>query len=136
TPFHLAIPVRDLAESRNFYTEVLNCEEGRSSADWVDYNFFGHQLVIHESQSYNFQETSGHVDTHEVPIPHFGVVLPWHIFEKFATDLESKNINFIIAPSTRFKDEPGEQKTMFFKDPSGNTLEFKSFRNMNQLFEK
>lgn len=115
TPFHLAIPVRDLAESRNFYTHVLNCEEGRSTADWVDYNFFGHQLVIHESPHYHFEETSGQVDTHEVPIPHFGVVLAWHIFEKFATDLERKNINFIIAPYTRFKDEPGEQKTMFLR---------------------
>lgn len=136
TPFHLAVPVKNLAKSRAFYTEVLNFEEGRSSSHWVDYDFFGHQFVIHESADYHFDEAYGEVDAHQVPVPHFGVVLPWEVFDRFAEHLKKKEIQFIIEPYTRFKNKPSEQKTMFFKDPSGNALEFKSFRNMNQLFEK
>jgi len=136
-PFHLAIPVHDLQESRLFYRETLGCEEGRSSDHWVDFNFFGHQLVIHMkagSKGGNSDDSSNPVDGKEVPIPHFGVVLSWEVFHNFAEDLESKNIEFVISPYIRFEGKPGEQATMFFRDPSGNALEFKAFRDINQLF--
>lgn len=138
-PFHLAIPVRDLEKARIFYRETLGCEEGRSSDHWVDFNFFGHQLVIHlkeASASEESDKASNPVDRKEVPIPHFGVVLTWEVFHDFAKDLERKNIAFVIAPYIRFEGKVGEQATMFFKDPSGNALEFKAFRDINQLFAK
>lgn len=134
-PFHLAIPVSNLEEARKFYRETLGCKEGRSSDLWVDFNFFGHQLVIHYKESQNSEAGAANpVDGKEVPIPHFGVVLEWDTFQEFAKELEQKDVDFVIAPYIRFKDKPGEQATMFFKDPSGNALEFKAFQNSDQLF--
>ncbi|HER40088.1 MAG TPA: glyoxalase [Salinimicrobium catena] len=136
-PFHLAIPVSDLEEARIFYRDVLGCEEGRSSDHWVDFNFFGHQLVIHYKEpSEEKTAASNPVDGKDVPIPHFGVVLDWDTFQRFSDELESKQISFVIEPYIRFEGKVGEQATMFFKDPSGNALEFKAFRNMDQLFAK
>jgi len=136
-PFHLAIPVYNLNECRVFYRDTLGCEEGRSSEHWVDFNFFGHQLVIH----YKPKEASkdlhtNPVDGKDVPVPHFGVVLPWETFHTFAEHLKKENINFVIAPYVRFEGLVGEQATMFFYDPSGNALEFKAFKDISQLFAK
>lgn len=136
TPFHLAIPVHNLELCRNFYTNILNFEEGRSSDHWVDYNFFGHQLVIHLKESFKDEAITNAVDGKTVPVPHFGVVLPWYTFQNFSELLKSKNIKFIIEPYIRFEGLVGEQATMFFKDPSGNALEFKAFKDMSQLFAK
>lgn len=136
-PFHLAIPVNDLEKARIFYREILGCEEGRSSDHWVDFNFFGHQLVIHYKEPSATEEPSSNpVDGKDVPVPHFGVVLDWEIFHNFSKDLENKSISFIIEPYIRFAGKTGEQATMFFKDPSGNALEFKAFKNIDQLFAK
>lgn len=134
SPFHLAIPVHDLQKASVFYREVLGCEEGRSSDHWVDFNFFGHQLVIHLKEAIQEEAPTNAVDGKEVPIPHFGVVLDMNSFTNFSERLKKRNISFIIEPYIRFKGLPGEQATMFFKDPSGNALEFKAFANMNQLF--
>tara|TARA_R100000935_G_C2827659_1_gene163247 strand:- start:526 stop:951 length:426 start_codon:yes stop_codon:yes gene_type:complete len=136
-PFHLAIPVSSLEENRVFYREILGCEEGRSSDHWVDFNFFGHQLVIHVQEPQSKPVGKGNpVDGKEVPIPHFGVVLEWDVFEDFSKKLRSNNIHFVIEPYIRFEGKTGEQATMFFKDPSGNALEFKAFKNIDQLFAK
>ncbi|MEY8848225.1 VOC family protein [Psychroserpens sp. XS_ASV72] len=136
SPFHLAIPVHDLEECRHFYTNILNFEEGRSSDHWVDYNIFGHQLVIHFKPKQNEDFHTNLVDGKDVPVPHFGVVLEWEIFKSFADLLRSKGITFIIEPYIRFKGQIGEQATMFFLDPSGNALEFKAFKDRSQLFAK
>lgn len=137
SPFHIAIPVHNLDECRTFYREVLECEEGRSSDHWVDFNLFGHQLVIHFKPKKEAAELHHNpVDGHDVPVPHYGVVLPWVTFQTFAKQLRSKGIEFIIEPYVRFKGQPGEQATMFFKDPAGNALEFKAFQDMGQLFAK
>ncbi|WP_298555329.1 VOC family protein [uncultured Algibacter sp.] len=136
-PFHLAIPVHNLEACRTFYRDTLGCEEGRSSDHWVDFNFFGHQLVIHykpKEKSTDLQTNP--VDGKSVPVPHFGVVLSWAVFHAFAEDLKHKQIEFIIEPYIRFEGLVGEQATMFFYDPSGNALEFKAFRDMTQLFAK
>lgn len=136
-PFHLAIPVDELEKARTFYRETLGCEEGRSSDHWVDFNFFGHQLVIHyKEKSEKEDAASNPVDGKNVPIPHFGVVLDWDTFQNFSEELKSKNISFIIEPYIRFEGQTGEQATMFFKDPCGNALEFKAFKNIDQLFAK
>ncbi len=137
-PFHLAIPVANLAICRKFYADVLECPEGRSDTNWVDFNFFGHQLVIHQKPGTNTQEeqVSNPVDGQHVPVPHFGVVLDWDIWVALSEKLKSKNIKFVIEPYIRFKGEVGEQATMFFMDPENNALEFKAFKNINQLFEK
>ncbi|MEQ6123236.1 VOC family protein [Pseudotenacibaculum sp. MALMAid0570] len=135
-PFHLAIPVKDLALCRNFYREVLQCKEGRSSDHWVDFDFFGHQLVIHQKDDYVPQRISNPVDGHDVPVPHFGVVLAWEDWTKLAEQLQRKRIKFVIAPNIRFQGKVGEQATMFFNDPEGNALEFKAFKDINQLFAK
>ena len=136
-PFHLAIPVDNLEKARKFYRETLQCEEGRSSDHWVDFNFFGHQFVIHYKEPQGpGKAASNPVDGKDVPVPHFGVVLGWEAFWNFAEDLKKKDIAFVIAPYIRFEGKVGEQATMFFKDPSGNALEFKAFKDMNQLFAK
>lgn len=136
-PFHLAIPVFNLSRCRTFYKDILGCKEGRSSEQWVDFDFFGHQLVIHYKPKNEFEVLhTNKVDGKEVPVPHFGVVLSWDVFHDFATRLKSKSIDFIIEPYIRFKGLPGEQATMFFYDPSGNALEFKAFKDLNQLFAK
>lgn len=136
-PFHLAIPVDDLEQNRKFYRDVLRCEEGRSSDCWVDFNFFGHQLVIHEvAQDALPKQDHNQVDGHAVPVPHFGVVLSWSEWESLAERLQQRKLEFVIEPYVRFAGEPGEQATMFFHDPSGNALEFKAFKNIEQLFAK
>lgn len=134
SPFHLAIPVDDLASCRTFYRDTLGCKEGRSSDHWVDFNFFGHQLVIHLKQDTQPKVPTNTVDGKQVPIPHFGVVLDMDTFNELAKQLQEKNVEFIIAPYTRFKGLVGEQATMFFKDPSSNALEFKAFADPSQLF--
>ena len=135
-PFHLAIPVSDLAKARAFYRDVLECPEGRSDTQWVDFNLYGHQLVIHYKPADPAAETAHHnpVDGHDVPIPHFGVVLPWEDWEHLAQKLRKHGIQFVIEPYIRFEGQVGEQATMFFLDPCGNALEFKAFKNLDQLF--
>ena len=134
-PFHLAIPVNDIPTNRKFYRDVLGCTEGRSSDHWVDFNFFGHQLVIHYKESARADQAhSNPVDGKLVPIPHFGVVLDMETFSQLSEKIKKQNIEFIIEPYLRFEGETGEQATMFFTDPSGNALEFKAFKNMDQLF--
>ena len=132
-PFHLAIPVSNLEESVAYYRDTLGLREGRSSKKWTDFDFFGHQLVCHVSDSINEQVTNP-VDGEEVPIPHFGVVLSIEEFEEFLLQINDKNIDFIIKPTIRFKGEIGEQRTMFFKDPSGNAIEIKAFKDIGNLF--
>ena len=136
SPFHIAIPVHNLAECRIFYREVLGCEEGRSSDHWVDFDLFGHQVVIHFKPKSEEELHTNPVDGKNVPVPHYGVVLPWNTFQNFSKDLQSKEVEFVIEPYIRFKGEVGEQATMFFLDPAGNALEFKAFRDMEQLFAK
>ena len=135
-PFHLAIPVQDLKKCRTFYRDVLNCKEGRSAEHWVDFNFFGHQLVIHQKDDFKPNRISNPVDGHDVPVPHFGVVLNWENWQDLADNLNANNTAFIIEPCIRFKGKVGEQATMFFKDPENNALEFKAFKDMGQLFAK
>ena len=134
-PFHLAIPVHDLSICRAFYRDVLEMKEGRSSEKWVDFNFYGHQFVIHEVGKKS-SDNVNYVDGHGVPVPHFGVVLTMKDWEVLSKRLQKINIKFIIEPYVRFKGESGEQATMFFKDPSGNSLELKAFNNLESLFEK
>lgn len=136
SPFHLAIPVNNIAKCKIFYKEILGCNEGRSSDNWVDFDLFGHQLVIHYHESNNKNLHTNPVDGKDVPIPHFGVILEWENFKRFSSKLEKKGVEFIIKPYIRFEGEPGEQATMFFKDPSGNALEFKSFKDSSQIFAK
>jgi len=132
-PFHLAIPVNSIELAREFYGSKLGFAEGRSDEHWIDYNFFGHQLVCHIGESSSF---SNEVDGKDVPVPHFGIVLEWEQFDVFSEKLMSSDIKFIIEPYLRFKGLPGEQKTMFFKDPFGNALEFKSFKHDSDIFNK
>lgn len=135
SPFHLAVPVHDIAAARTFYSEILNCEEGRSSESWIDFNLYGHQFVVHLKPGMALEEAHANaVDGHQVPVPHFGVVLEWDAWEVLAADLKTKGVKFIIEPYIRFAGQVGEQGTMFFKDPSGNALEFKAFKDMDQLF--
>ena len=133
-PFHLAIPVSNLEESVAYYRDTLGLREGRSSNKWADFDFFGHQLVCHVSNIINEQITNP-VDGEEVPVPHFGVVLSIEKFEEFLLQINDKNIDFIIKPTIRFKGEIGEQRTMFFRDPSGNAIEIKAFRDIGALFD-
>ena len=138
TPFHVAVPVYDLEEARKFYREVLGCSEGRTDKLWTDFNLYGHQFVIHyKPKPQNVEDHyTNPVDGHEVPVPHFGVVLRWKEWEKLADRLKGHCIKFVIEPYIRFKGLPGEQATMFFLDPSGNALEFKAFKDIGQLFAK
>ena len=134
SPFHLAIPVSDLQASLIFYEDMLGCGRGRESADWVDLNFYGHQLVLHRVTTTEGPSASNPVDGEQVPVPHFGVVLPWPDFESLAEQLASRGAVFEIPPTTRFAGRVGEQRTFFLRDPSGNCLEFKAFRNPSRLF--
>ncbi|MFS2124875.1 VOC family protein [Pseudomonas sp. Pseusp97] len=138
SPFHLAIPVHDLALARRFYGEVFGLAEGRSSAQWVDFDFFGHQLVIHEHPRTASQEAAhtNAVDGHDVPVPHFGVVLPWEDWERLAQRLRERGTQFVIEPHVRFQGQVGEQATLFLFDPCGNALEFKAFKDIGQLFAR
>jgi hypothetical protein len=133
-PFHLAIPVQNLEICRAFYRDILQCKEGRSDTHWVDFNFFGHQLVIHQKDDFNPQQISNPVDGHDVPVPHFGVVLSMNDWHLLSQRLEKNGTKFIIEPTIRFKGKAGEQATLFFKDPEGNALEFKAFKDISQLF--
>ena len=133
--FHLAIPVSDLDTANDFYINVLGCSKGRSSTKWIDFNFYGHQLVCHEVKEL-INKNSNDVDGNNIPVPHFGIILAWDQFHKLSADLQSKNINFIIEPTIRFKGQVGEQAIMFLKDPSNNAIEFKSFRNNDEIFKK
>ena len=134
SPFHLAIPVWNLETCRKFYTKIIGCKEGRSSDNWVDLNLFGHQLVLHYKPKEDSNTHCNEVDGKHVPVPHFGVILDWNVFEDFSKKLKLKEINFIIEPYVRFKGKVGEQVTMFFLDPAGNALEFKAFKNKSQIF--
>jgi hypothetical protein len=137
SPFHIAFPVDDLQAARRFYGEVLGCEEGRSSDHWIDFNMYGHQIVAHlveGSENPNRYRDENQVDGHAVPVPHFGVVLPPAEWNALAARVKDAGVNFVIEPYVRFEGQPGEQSTMFFLDPAGNALEFKSFADLGQLF--
>ncbi len=134
--FHLAFPVKDLQSSREFYGEILGCEEGRSSEHWIDFNLFGHQIVAHLAPENSGIAHRNEVDADHVPVPHFGIVLPMDEFNDLAERLKSKGVEFVIEPKIRFQGEVGEQATMFFLDPSGNALEFKAFADFSQVFAK
>ncbi|HWZ51844.1 MAG TPA: VOC family protein [Granulicella sp.] len=139
TPFHIAFPVDDLDRARSFYGTTLGCPEGRSSDQWIDFDLFGHQIVAHLKPAPPSSGDPTHhnpVDGHDVPIPHFGVVLPMDKWEALAARLQAAGVQFILEPSVRFKGQVGEQATMFFLDPAGNALEFKAFADLNQLFAK
>jgi extradiol dioxygenase family protein len=135
-PFHIAFPVNDLAAARHFYGTVLGCPEGRSSDTWIDFNLFGHQIVAHRKPGAGEGAHHNPVDGHDVPVPHFGVVLEQKDWEALAERMKAAGTKFIIEPYTRFKGEVGEQSTMFFLDPAGNALEFKAFADISQLFAK
>ncbi len=132
--FHLAFPVKNLDETRHFYIDLLGCSEGRSSEKWVDFDFFGHQISAHLSPEEAAKARTNPVDGDQVPVRHFGAILPWDAWHKLSEELKNKKINFIIEPHIRFKGKVGEQATMFFLDPSGNALEFKSFKDESKLF--
>ena len=133
-PFHLAFPVHDLTAARAFYAGVMGCAEGRSSDHWIDFDFYGHQIVAHLDASARAIATHNAVDGHDVPVPHFGVVLTMEQWHELAERVKAAGIHFGIEPHIRFKGEVGEQATMFFYDPSGNALEFKAFADDAQLF--
>lgn len=135
-PFHLAFPVHDLAAARRFYGEVLGCQEGRSSDSWIDFDFYGHQIVAHLDPAAKPVAVENAVDGHHVPVPHFGVVLLMHDWQALADRVRDAGIVFGIAPHVRFQGQVGEQATMFFLDPSGNALEFKAFGDDAQIFAK
>lgn len=133
-PFHFSFLVNSLESSREFYGKLLGCKEGRSTNTWVDFDFYGNQLSLHLSDNVPESMPCGVVDTIIVPIPHFGCILPWDEFHTLAGKLEKENTEFIIKPTIRFAEQPGEQATMFFKDPSGNSLEIKSFKKPGHIF--
>ncbi len=139
-PFHIAFPVDDLNAARHFYGTILGCPEGRSADHWIDFDLFGHQIVAHLKPAAAPRNRTDHdsspVDGHEVPIPHFGVVLTPSQWKQFAERVRTANIPFIIEPYTRFEGQVGEQSTMFFLDPAGNALEFKAFADLRQLFAR
>ena len=135
-PFHLAFPVDSLESARNFYGTLLGCPEGRSAPDWVDFDFFGHQIVAHLSPGEAGHRHTSAVDGQDVPVRHFGVVLTMEQWQALADTLRAAGTRFIIEPQIRFKGQVGEQATMFFLDPSGNALEFKAFKDIGQLFAK
>ncbi len=133
-PFHLALPVDDLAHARAFYGGTLACAEGRSSDRWVDFDFFGHQLTVHLSTDDGTAERTNHVDGEQVPTRHFGVILSIADWETLSQRLQAAQVAFLIEPTVRFAGTTGEQRTMFFRDPSGNALEFKAFADDAQIF--
>ena len=136
SPFHLAFPVKNIESTKFFYKEVLGCEIGREDKKWVDFNFFGHQLSAHLKPDELKKTKENPVDGKSVPVRHFGVILPWEKWESLSKKLIKINTEFIIEPYVRFEGEVGEQATMFFLDPSGNALEFKSFKDSSQVFAK
>ena len=136
SPFHLAFPVKDIASTRDFYGNLLNCEIGRSTEKWIDFNFFGNQLSAHVKPEELIKAQTNAVDGKNVPVRHFGAVLEWEAWHALADRLKGAGITFIIEPYIRFEGQVGEQATMFFLDPSGNALEFKSFKDPSQIFAK
>ena len=132
-PFHLAFPVLDIEATRDFYTRVLGCRVGRESVRWIDFDFFGHQVTAHRVEQMPPVPTNS-VDGHEVPSSHFGVVLEWEAWHQLSNRLQGMHLEFLISPYIRFRGEVGEQATLFIRDPSGNGLEFKSFKNPESLF--
>ncbi|MBA2963120.1 MULTISPECIES: VOC family protein [Ramlibacter] len=136
SPFHLAFPVHDLALARQFYGEKLGCPEGRSSDEWIDFNFYGHQIVAHLAPQATGTAQRNAVDGHGVPVRHFGIVLPMAEWEALAQRLKAQGTRFVIEPYIRFQGQPGEQATMFFLDPSENAIEVKAFADINNLFAK
>jgi len=134
--FHLAFPVRDLEEAREFYGRLLGCPEGRSSSEWIDFDFFGHQIVAHLSEDARASKEHNVVDGEDVPVRHFGVILDMNEWKELAARLKAANVKFQIEPGVRFEGLPGEQATFFFTDPSGNALEFKAFADESMVFEK
>lgn len=134
--FHLAFPVRSLSEARAFYGNLLGCPEGRSSDEWVDFDFFGHQIVAHLSADAREDQAHNAVDGEQVPVRHFGVILSMHEWKNLAQKLSQEKVPFVIAPDIRFKGEPGEQATFFIKDTSGNALEFKAFDDESRIFAR
>jgi extradiol dioxygenase family protein len=136
SPFHLAFPVDDLGAARRFYGDLLQCPEGRSSAEWIDFNLHGHQIVAHLAPDAVRAKASNAVDGEDVPVPHFGVVLPIAEWKALAERLVEAGTDFVIPPTVRFEGQPGEQATMFFLDPAGNALEFKAMANPANLFAK
>ena len=135
-PFHLAFPVHDLMAARAFYGALLGCPEGRSAEDWVDFDFFGHQIVAHLVPGIEARGASNPVDGHDVPVPHFGAVLDMAAWQELAARLEAAGVDFAIPPTVRFRGQAGEQATMFFRDPSGNALEIKAMANPENLFAR
>lgn len=135
-PFHLAFPVHDLAVARHFYGTVMGCAEGRSSDQWIDFDFYGHQIVAHLAPQHNGTTAMSKVDGHGVPVPHFGVVLDMPSWHALVDKLRAAGTQFEMEPCIRFAGQPGEQATMFFKDPSGNAIEIKAFASLNSLFAK
>jgi extradiol dioxygenase family protein len=133
-PFHLAFPVDDLAAARAFYGELLQCPEGRSAEDWIDFNLYGHQIVAHLAPEAARQRSTNPVDGEDVPVPHFGIVLPIEAWKSLAERLVEAGTEFVIPPTVRFEGQPGEQATMFLLDPAGNALEFKAMANPANLF--
>lgn len=139
SPFHLAIPVHDIEAARGFYGGLFGCAEGRSDTEWVDFDFFGHQLVAHRDpakQAFSKASHTNQVDGKDVPVPHFGVVLAWDQWHTLSTRLSQAGVEFVIEPGIRFAGEVGEQATFFLYDPSGNALEFKAFKDPSRLFAK
>ena len=134
--FHLAFPVDSLAKARAFYGELLGCPEGRSAEDWVDFDFYGHQIVAHLAPSEAGHRATSKVDGDNVPVRHFGVILSMDEWQRLADKLKTAGTRFVIEPHVRFKGQVGEQATMFFLDPCGNALEFKAFQDMSQVFAK
>jgi len=132
--FHLAFPVRDLAEARAFYGQLLGCREGRSSAEWVDFDFFGHQIVAHLTGSEGGAEAYNRVDGEDVPLRHFGVILDMADWRDLVAELQAAGVDFLIEPGVRFEGQAGEQATLFVRDPSGNALEFKAFASDTMVF--
>ncbi|MEP7008200.1 MAG: VOC family protein [Sphingomonas bacterium] len=136
-PFHLAFPVHDLDAARAFWGGTMGCPEGRSSAEWIDFDFFGHQIVAHAVPSREAPDAGGNaVDGHDVPVPHFGIVLEMKDWRTLADRLVAAGTAFVIEPYVRFEGPPGQQATMFFRDPSGNAIEMKAFDDLGQLFAK
>ena len=135
-PFHLAFPVDDLAAARRFYGELLGCPEGRSAEHWVDFDLHGHQIVAHLAPDSAPRRASNEVDGKDVPVPHFGLILPMDRWKALAERLENAGVEFVIRPTIRFKGQPGEQATMFLLDPAGNALEFKAMADPARLFAK
>ena len=135
-PFHLAFPVYNISETKRFFVDIIGCKVGRRSEKWIDFNFFGHQISAHLNPEKNTITPTNNVDNDNVPVRHFGIVLPWKEWHALADKLKSNNVQFLIKPRTRFQGKAGEQATLFILDPSRNVLEFKSFKDQKMLFAK